>query len=143
MGAISALRIIRRVCRGPFALVGDASGSVDSLTGEGLGLAFQQAKALAEALAHDDLARYEAAHRRINRPPEVMSRLLLAMEDRAWLRRRVIDALAREPQLFARLLAVHDGTFLLSASDLGDFFRLGWRCSPTPVEDSHQRIPQP
>ena len=41
LGAISALRIIRKVCRGAFALVGDASGSVDSLTGEGLGLAFQ------------------------------------------------------------------------------------------------------
>src|SRR5664279_1763857 len=98
LGAISALRILRRVCRGAIALVGDASGSVDSLTGEGLGLAFQQANALAEALAHDDLVRYEAAHRRINRPPEIMSRLLLAMENHAWLRRRAIDAFAREPQ---------------------------------------------
>ena len=51
LGAISALRVLRKVCRGAFALVGDASGSVDSLTGEGLGLAFQQANALAEALA--------------------------------------------------------------------------------------------
>ena len=83
LGAISALRIIRRVCRDRLALVGDASGSVDSLTGEGLGLAFQQANALAEALANGDLPRYEVAHRRINRLPEVMSRLLLAMENRA------------------------------------------------------------
>ena len=127
LGAISALRILRKVRRGPIALVGDASGSVDSLTGEGLGLAFQQANALAEALAHDDLVRYEAAHRRINRPPEIMSRLLLAMENRAWLRRRVIDALAREPQLFGRLLAVHDGTFSPLSFGIGSFFRLGWR----------------
>jgi flavin-dependent dehydrogenase len=131
LGAISALRILRKVCRGPIALVGDASGSVDSLTGEGLGLAFQQANALADALAHDDLARYESAHRRINRPPEVMSRLLLAMENRAWLRRRVIDALAREPQLFGRLLAVHDGTFSPLSFGIGSFFKLGWRLLAT------------
>jgi flavin-dependent dehydrogenase len=105
---------------------------VDSLTGEGLGLAFQQAKALAEALAHDDLARYEVAHRRINRPSEVMSRLLLSMENRAWLRRRVIDALAREPHLFGRLLAVHDGTFSPLTFGFGSFFRLGWRLLANP-----------
>jgi flavin-dependent dehydrogenase len=62
LGAISALHAIRRVCKHNVALVGDASGSVDSLTGEGLGLAFQQANALAEALANDNLGLYEVAH---------------------------------------------------------------------------------
>ncbi len=132
LGAISALRIIRKVCRGPFALVGDASGSVDSLTGEGLGLAFQQANALAEALANDDLVRYEVAHRRINRPPEVMSRILLAMEDRAWLRRRALDALAKEPHLLERLLAAHAGTFSPRTFGFGNIFRLGWRLLANP-----------
>jgi flavin-dependent dehydrogenase len=132
LGAISALRIIRKVCREPFALVGDASGSVDSLTGEGLGLAFQQANALAEAMAHDDLSRYEVAHRRINRPPELMSRVLLAMEDRAWLRRRAFDALAKEPHLMGRLLAAHDGTFSPQAFGIGNIFRLGWRLPANP-----------
>jgi len=132
LGAISALRTIRKVCREPFALVGDASGSVDSLTGEGLGLAFQQANALAEAMAHDDLSRYEVAHRRINRPPELMSRVLLAMEDRAWLRRRAFDALAKEPHLMGRLLAAHDGTFSPQAFGIGNIFRLGWRLLANP-----------
>jgi flavin-dependent dehydrogenase len=132
LGAISALRIIRKVCRGRFALVGDASGSVDSLTGEGLGLAFQQANALAEALANADLTQYEVAHRRINRPPEMMSRLLLAMEKRAWLRRRALAALAKEPHLFERLLAVHAGTFSPLTLGFGNFFRLGWRLLSTP-----------
>ena len=127
LGAISALRIIRKVSHGPFALVGDASGSVDSLTGEGLGLAFQQAGALADALAHDDLVRYEVAHRRINRPPEVMSRILLAMEDRAWLRRRALGVLAKEPCLLERLLAAHAGTFSPLTFGFGNFFRLSWR----------------
>ncbi|MDR3674396.1 MAG: NAD(P)/FAD-dependent oxidoreductase [Acidobacteriota bacterium] len=132
LGAISALRIIRKVSRGPFALVGDASGSVDSLTGEGLGLAFQQATALSEALASDDLAHYDAAHRRINRPPEIMSRILLAMEKRAWLRRRAIDALAKEPHLFERLLAVHAGTFSPRTLGFGNIFKLGWRLITSP-----------
>jgi flavin-dependent dehydrogenase len=132
LGAVTALRILRRVYRGQFALVGDASGSVDSLTGEGLGLAFQQANALAEALARDDIARYQVAHRHINRPPEVMSRILLAMGDRAWLRRRAIDALAKEPYLLGRLLAVHDGTFSPLTFGFGNFFRLGRRLLANP-----------
>jgi flavin-dependent dehydrogenase len=132
LGAISALRVIRRVCRGPFALVGDASGSVDPLTGEGLGAAFQHARALAEALANDDLNRYEVAHRRINRPPEVMSRVLLSMESHAWLRHRVIAALAKEPRLFERLLAAHDGTFSPLTLGFGNCFRFGWRLLANP-----------
>jgi flavin-dependent dehydrogenase len=47
------------------ALVGDASGSVDAITGEGLCLLFQQAVALAAALEAGDLALYQAEHRRI------------------------------------------------------------------------------
>jgi flavin-dependent dehydrogenase len=132
LGAISALRVLRKVRWDRFALVGDASGSVDSLTGEGLGLAFQQANALAEALAKDDLSSYEAAHRRINRPSEVMSRLLLAMENRAWLRRRVIDALSVEPHLFGRLLAIHDGTFSPMTFGFANYFRLGRRLITHP-----------
>ncbi len=132
LGAISALRVIRKVCQEPFALVGDASGSVDSLTGEGLGLAFQQANALAEALANDDLMRYQAAHRRINRPHEMMSRIMLAMEDRAWLRRRALDALAREPHLLERLLATHAGIFSPWTFGFGNIFRLGWRLLANP-----------
>jgi flavin-dependent dehydrogenase len=132
LGAISALRIIRKVCREPFALVGDASGSVDSLTGEGLGLAFQHANALAQALANDDLNQYEMAHRRINRPPELMSRIMLALEGRAWLRRRALDALAREPHLLERLLATHAGTFSPWTFGFGNIFRLGWRLLANP-----------
>ena len=132
LGALSALRVVRKVYEGHFVLVGDASGSVDSLTGEGLGLAFQQAGALAEALAHNDLARYGAAHRRINRQPEMMSRILLAMENRAWLRRRVIDTLAREPRLFERLLAAHVGTFSPFSFGFANMFRLSWRLLANP-----------
>jgi flavin-dependent dehydrogenase len=112
--------------------VGDASGSVDSLTGEGLGLAFRQAEALAEAIADDDLSRYQAAHRRINRFPEIMSRLLLALENRPKLRRRAVIALAKEPHLFERLLSAHTGTFSPLTIGLGNILRLGRRLIAEP-----------
>jgi hypothetical protein len=102
------------------------------LTGEGLGLSFHHAIALAEAIGQGDLGAYGAAHRRINRPIEMMSRLLLAMERRAWLRRRVIDALALEPRIFGRLLAAHDGGAPLSEIGIDGFFRLGRRMLASP-----------
>ncbi len=131
-GAISALRILPRVRRGPFILVGDASGCVDSLTGEGLGLAFLHAHALAEAIAKDDLTSYEAAHRRINRPHEETSRILLALERRAWLRRRAFGALSRDPHLFDLLLAAHCGGASPPRFGALKKFRLGWRLLALP-----------
>ncbi len=50
-GAVSATCSLRRVSRGAVALLGDASGSVDAITGDGMCLAFGQALALAEGLA--------------------------------------------------------------------------------------------
>lgn len=132
LGAISALRVVRTVCRESFALIGDASGSVDSLTGEGLGLAFQQAGALAKAIANDNLASYQSAHRRINRGPVMMSRVLLALAGNSWLRHRAFRALAREPQLFTRLLAAHVGAFSPLDFGLGNFLKLGGRLLTSP-----------
>jgi menaquinone-9 beta-reductase len=132
LGSVSALSVIRRVGRGTFALVGDASGSVDSLTGEGLGLAFQQARALAEALAKNDLAPYETAHRCINRPAVWMSRVLLALEGHAWLRHRALNALARESQLFTRILGSHGGTFSAIDFGVGSILKLGTRLLAAP-----------
>jgi flavin-dependent dehydrogenase len=132
LGAVSALRVVRTVCRDPFGLVGDASGSVDPLTGEGLGLAFQQARALSKAIANHDLASYQSAHQRINRGPVIMSRVLLALAGNRWLRHRAFRALAHEPQLFTRLLAAHVGTFSPRGFGLGDFLRLGGRLLASP-----------
>ena len=47
-GALTGNRQLARVWRGNVALIGDASGTVDAITGEGLGLAFSQAVALAK-----------------------------------------------------------------------------------------------
>ena len=98
---------VRGVYRDRVALVGDAAGYRDAITGEGISLAFHQAAALAEAIAAGDLASYQATVRRLTRLPFALIRLLLIAERRPWLRRRLIETLAREPALFARLLAVH------------------------------------
>lgn len=108
-GGVSASRRLRSVCRGRVALVGDASGSVDAITGEGLCLLFQQAAALAGALTAGDLGLYQAAHRRIGRRAGFMSDLMLLLDRHNHLRRGAIRAFASHPRLFARMLAVHVG----------------------------------
>jgi len=117
---------VRSVVRGNLALVGDASGYVDAIAGEGLALAFHHAFALVEAIESRDLMRYAAAHRRLARLPAVMTRLLLGVERRPWLRRRLIGALAADPALFSRLVSVHARE--LPPRNLGyDGLRLAWR----------------
>jgi menaquinone-9 beta-reductase len=97
----------RGVVRGRVALVGDAAGYLDALTGEGLGLAFGQAEALAAAIAGGDLGPYAAACRRLVRLADGFTHLLLFCERRPRLRRRVVRELGRRPELFSRLLGAH------------------------------------
>ena len=73
-------------------LAGDASGSVDAITGEGLGLSFRQALALADALEAGELQGYQTAQNRLGRRPRVMARLLLLLDHFAPLRKRVLQA---------------------------------------------------
>jgi flavin-dependent dehydrogenase len=125
-GGVSASRRLKSVYRGRVALVGDASGSVDAITGEGLCLLFQQAVALAGALAADDLRIYQAEHRRIGKRPEFMSRLMLTMGASGRLRSRAIRAMASDPRLFAQMLAMHVGELSPSAFALNGL-ALGWQ----------------
>jgi len=125
-GATCTTVRLPRVYRGRVALVGDASGGVDAITGQGLYLAFSQALALADAFVAGDLTHYAAAHRRLTRRPAFMGRLMLVMDGRPRLRRRVMQIFADEPGLFARMLAVHVGS--ASAVDYAmNGLRLGWR----------------
>lgn len=97
----------RAVYRGRVALVGDAAGYRDAITGEGVSMAFHQARALAASILAKDLGQYARAVRRLTALPFALIQTLLEVERRPWLRRRLIRALAREPALFERLLAVH------------------------------------
>jgi menaquinone-9 beta-reductase len=108
-GAVSASRRLETVCRGSVALVGDASGSVDAITGEGLCLAFRQAVAVVEAIAAGDLAGYARKHRGMARRPEWMGKILVTLGDHAGVRRAVMLALAAQPWIFAKFVAVHVG----------------------------------
>ena len=108
-GAITVARRLNRVYRGRVALIGDASGSVDAVTGEGLSLSFRQAKALADAFEAGDLRHYQEAHRRLALRPAMMGRFLLLLSDHQRLRERMMRALASDGDVFARLLAVHVG----------------------------------
>jgi len=125
-GAVTVTRSLNQVYRGNIALIGDASGSVDAITGEGLCLSFQQAIALADALGSGNLESYQRVHRQLAKRPNFMSRLLLLLDRFPSLRRRALRCLAKEPDLFARLLALHVGEFspeFLVATSL----RLGWQ----------------
>ena len=125
-GGVTASRRLKAVCRGNVALLGDASGSVDAITGEGLCLLFQQSVALAAALEAGDLERYQAEHRRIGRRPEFLAGMMLLLDQRRRLRSRVIRAMAGRPKLFADMLAMHVGE--LSTTDfLTNGLALGWR----------------
>lgn len=116
----------RAVRRGNVALVGDAAGYYDAITGEGMAVAFHESAALVEALVAGDLDRYAAAHRAINRLPNFVTGLVLALESRPRLRARAVRALAAEPALFSKLLGIHART--LSPRRLGmGALRLAWR----------------
>jgi flavin-dependent dehydrogenase len=125
-GGVTTSRRLRHVTRGNVALIGDASGSIDAISGEGICLGFRQALALADALERQDLHSYESAHRRLALRPRFMADLTLTIGQTHWLHRRAMLASAAHPELFAGLLAMHVG-----AARKTDFaancLELGWR----------------
>ena len=127
LGALTTTRMFNAVHAHNIALVGEASGSVDAITGQGLSLAFRQALALAEALRAGDLRQYEAVHRRLARLPRLMSTLMLAMDRHPGLRERTLDVLSAEPGYFARMLALHTGAVPLREFGVKKGLALGWR----------------
>jgi flavin-dependent dehydrogenase len=108
-GTITTTHRLKRVFRGNVALIGDASGSVDAITGEGLSLSFHQAVALAEAMEKNSLDLYQKAHRQFARRPTFMARLLLLLDGRTRLRRRTLTVFRNNPEVFARLISIHVG----------------------------------
>ena len=108
-GAITLMHSLRRVSTGNVALIGDASGGVDAITGEGMRLTFQQATAVAEAMAAGDLKIYEKAHREMLVRPMSMGRLILLLGRSATLRGRMLRVFAENPRLFGQILSIHVG----------------------------------
>ncbi len=94
-------------------LMGDAAGYVDAVTGEGLTLAFQCARALAEVApgalergaTRAALAGYQRAFDAAYRRYAITTRAVLALVRRPGLRRRAIQFLAEHPKAFDAVVA--------------------------------------
>jgi flavin-dependent dehydrogenase len=106
-GAITATMRLRTVTSGNIALIGDASGSVDAITGEGMCLAFRQAALLADAMARGDLLHYARRHPRLALRPHLMARTMLILDRGPKVRQWAFGALSSAPWIFRGLLAAH------------------------------------
>ncbi|MGH9734999.1 MAG: NAD(P)/FAD-dependent oxidoreductase [Candidatus Acidiferrales bacterium] len=123
-GGITRMLKLAHVCQGQVALIGDASGCVDAITGEGLGLAFRQAMALADAMAANDLALYEVRHRKLMQRPFFMGHSLLLLDRHEGLRRHVIKVFKTHSEVFRGCVAAHVGAVtklrvVLTGANLG------------------------
>jgi menaquinone-9 beta-reductase len=121
-GAGPFLRSTSARAAGSVALIGDAAGYVDAITGQGLTLALTSAEALVAALVREGggdarstlasparLARALAAYDREQRQPwlryALPARTLLWLAGHPRLRRPALRLVARSPRLFGALLA--------------------------------------
>ncbi len=111
-GAGPLLQAVTRRVAPNIALVGDAAGYVDAITGEGLSLAFEGASALAECFPNalrspEDVLRLAAYERHAERAFAKYARLastLVWVAQRPSLRRRVIGLLGSAPPIFDAVL---------------------------------------
>jgi flavin-dependent dehydrogenase len=124
-GALTGNRKFKRVWRGNVALIGDAAGTVDAITGEGIGLAFSQAVALAKGFESGNLARYQAEHRRLALRPHWMARMMLSLDGRPRLQQRTLQTFRKHPQIFPKLLGLHVGA-VPPLHVVVDGLALGW-----------------
>jgi flavin-dependent dehydrogenase len=88
---------------GRVLLVGDASGYVDALTGEGLRLGFAQAKAAIAAIVAGDVRRYEREWLSITRDFRALTSALV-LAARSPLRRAIVPAAVRLPGVYGGIV---------------------------------------
>ncbi len=107
------LQRVRARGKDRLALVGDAAGYVDAITGQGLSLAFASAALLVEALPEDlsqdlgpALRRYDRSLRGRWLRYALPAKVLLALARRPALRRRALRLTVRFPVLFRTLLGM-------------------------------------
>lgn len=124
-GALTGNRKFAQVSKHNVALIGDASGTVDVITGEGLGLGFQQAVALSESFQSGNLRDYQTAHERFAVRPWWMARLMLTLDRRPRLQHRVLRTFEQRPKIFQRFLALHVGN-IPAKEIVWDGLSLGW-----------------
>ncbi len=89
---------------GRVLLVGDASGYLDALTGEGIGVGLAQADVLARCLAADRAEEYERAWRRVSGPAWRFTAGVLWSRNQPLLGPRIVPAAQRLPWLLSALV---------------------------------------
>lgn len=119
-----AIGPMHQVARSPIcdgvALVGDASGYLDAITGEGISLALTQVQALYDSvgpwmLSNDrvptarDLKDYSRRTSGMIRQHRLITRFVLFLSRHPSLAARVIKGLGRQPELFRWLLSANMG----------------------------------
>ncbi len=100
LGAGPLRQRARRRVAGRVLLVGDASGYVDALTGEGVALAAAQARVAVAAVRDAQPERYEREWRQVTRRYRLLSAGLLEATRLPLVRRALVPAAARLPSLF-------------------------------------------
>jgi flavin-dependent dehydrogenase len=138
-GAVTENHTLWRIYRGRILLAGDASGTVDAITGDGLSISFHQALAISSALETGKISSYAAAHRCLAIQPLLMSSLLLSLDKYPWLCEQVLGTFAGNPRIFSWLLALHAKSWTAPAAEPDARFRSprdGWR---TPFSETHSR----
>ena len=125
-GALTGNRKLRRVWRGNVALIGDASGTVDAITGEGLWARLQPGDGVGE-LSRDGRSE-RATSRNIGACCCVrvcMARLMLTLDGRPRLQQRTLRPSRNTRSSSGGLLELHVG--VLSPLHLAlDGLTLGW-----------------
>lgn len=96
-------RSVRRT-RGRIALVGDAAGYIDAITGEGLTVGWRQSAALVDAIVADDLRQYERRWRQIVRRSTALTAGLTTATRIGPVRRGIVPVAARLPGVFGRIV---------------------------------------
>lgn len=95
---------VRRRVHGRVLLVGDASGYLDALTGEGIGVGLAQAEVLAACLAGGRPEDYEQAWRKVSGPAWRLTAGLLWSRSRPLLSARIVPAAQHLPWLFGAVV---------------------------------------
>jgi flavin-dependent dehydrogenase len=80
--------------------VGDASGYVDALTGEGIAVGMAQAREAVRAISAGNPAAYEAAWRRVTWRSTALTQVLVQATRARWGRRLIVPAAERLPAVF-------------------------------------------
>jgi flavin-dependent dehydrogenase len=95
---------VRRRVYGRVLLVGDASGYLDALTGEGLGVGLAQAEALVHCLAAGQPGDYERAWRKVSGPAWRLTAGLLWSRNQPLLGSRLVPTAQYAPWLFSTVV---------------------------------------